>query len=352
MRNEPERRSGDDEIDLFELIEGVWRQKVWVLLVAAPIMAIGIAYAVLATPVYEAKLFVQPPSQNDIAQLNYGRGAETGLGTLAVKDVYDVYTKALLSEAVRNKFFRTVYLPTLNDEDRSGSRDALYSEFSKMLNVAQAAKDTPTRYVITANVESPQQAASWVTAYAEMAAERAKQEVLKSNRSEMLVKADNIEQQIAGSKASARKEREDLIAQLKEALVVAKSIGLEKPPLISGTLSIEVSAGMDGSLTYMRGSKALEAEIANLESRYSDDPFITGLRKKQELLTFYRNLKVDPSIIAVYQQDGVVEQPDKPIKPKKLIIVVLSAVAGLALGLVAALGRDVWVRRKRALAST
>ncbi|MNJ45609.1 hypothetical protein D3C77_407140 [compost metagenome] len=69
-------------------------------------------------------------------------------------------------------------------------------------------------------------------------------------------------------------------------------------------------------------------------------------------MTFYRNLKVDPSIIAVYQQDGVVEQPDKPIKPKKLIIVVLSAVAGLALGLVAALGRDVWVRRKRALAST
>ncbi|MNH31136.1 hypothetical protein D3C79_914710 [compost metagenome] len=133
--------------------------------------------------------------------------------------------------------------------------------------------------------------------------------------------------------------------------MVAKSIGLEKPPLISGALSAEVSAGMDGSLTYMRGSKALEAEIANLESRSSDDPFIKGMRKKQETLTFYRNLKVDPSIIAVYQQDGVVDQPDKPIKPKKLIIVMLSAVAGLALGLVAALGRDVWVRRKRASAS-
>ncbi|MNJ46850.1 Chain length determinant protein [compost metagenome] len=259
--------------------------------------------------------------------------------------MYDVYTKALLSEAVRNKFFRTVYLPALSDDERGGSRDALFNEFGKRLKVAAVAKDTPTRYVITANVESPEQAASWVTVYAEMAAERAKQEVLKSNRSEMLVKADNIEQQIEGAKASARKEREDMIAQLREALLVARSIGLEKPPLISGTLSAEVSAGMGGSLTYMRGSKALEAEIANLSSRPSDDPFIKGLRKNQERLVFYRNLKVDPSLIEVYQQDGVVEQPDKPIKPKKLTIVLLSVLIGLALGGGVALGRDLWGKR-------
>ncbi|MEF9898225.1 MAG: Wzz/FepE/Etk N-terminal domain-containing protein [Pseudomonas sp.] len=345
MRNEPERR-GDDEIDLFELVQGVWRQKIWVAIIALPIIILGVAYASLASPVYEAKLYVQPPSQNDVAQLNYGRGGDSGLGLFSIKDVYAVYLRSLQSEAVRNNFFRTVYLPTLGEEERSGSRDALYNQFNGLLKVGMAAKDSPLRFVITATVEDPQQAATWVATYAEMAADKAKREVLRGNQSEALVKADNLQQEIASAKVTARKHREDEIVQLKEALRVARSIGLEKPPIISGEVSSEVSAGMNGALIYMRGSNALEAEIANLESRASDDPFIKGLRGKQEKLTFYRNLKIDPSLIAVYQQDGVVDQPDRPIKPRKVIIVLLSALVGVGLGVVVALGRDVWTRRR------
>lgn len=44
MRSEPERVSGDGEIDLVELVQGVWRQKVWVPLVAVPVIATGLAY--------------------------------------------------------------------------------------------------------------------------------------------------------------------------------------------------------------------------------------------------------------------------------------------------------------------
>lgn len=341
MRNEPERRS-DDEIDLIELVQGVWRQRIWVAAIALPVIILGVAYAKLASPVYEAKLYVQPPSQNDIAQLNYGRGGDSGLSMLSIKDVYEVYLRSLQSEAVRNNFFRTVYLPTLSKEERAGSRDALYSQFNSLMRVGVAAKDSPSRFVITANVEDPQQAALWVATYAEMAAEQAKREVLRGNQSEALVKADNLQQELGSAQVTARKQREDEIIQLKEALRVARSIGLEKPPIISG----EVSAGMDGTLTYMRGSNALEAEIANLESRASDDPFIAGLRSKQEKLAFYRNLKIEPSVISVYQQDGVVDQPDKPIKPRKVLIVLLSAVIGVGLGLVVALGRDAWLRRR------
>ncbi|MDY7074178.1 hypothetical protein PshuTeo2_43550 [Pseudomonas hunanensis] len=54
MRNERERLSGSDEIDLIELVQGVWRQKVWVVLVAVPVIALGLAYVMLVSPVYEA----------------------------------------------------------------------------------------------------------------------------------------------------------------------------------------------------------------------------------------------------------------------------------------------------------
>jgi chain length determinant protein (polysaccharide antigen chain regulator) len=346
MRNERERLSGSDEIDLIELVQGVWRQKLWVGLVAVPVIALGLAYVMLVSPVYEAKLYIQPPSQNEIAQLNYGRGDSTGLAPLSAKDVYSIYLKALQSEAVRDKFFRNAFLPTLTEEERGGSRDALYAQFNSMLKVAQAGKDMPDRYVLTANLEDPRLAATWVSNYAEMAADRAKNELLSGTRSDISILADNLDQQIRASRASAGNQRADQIAQLKEALRVAQSIGLEKPPIISDTLSNEVSAGMSGALTYMRGTKALEAEIANLESRSSDDPFIQNLRERQEKLNFLRDLKIDPSLVAMYQQDGAVSQPDKPIKPRKAIIMLLSMLVGLGLGVMVALGREMWGKGK------
>jgi chain length determinant protein (polysaccharide antigen chain regulator) len=179
-----------------------------------------------------------------------------------------------------------------------------------------------------------------------MAADRAKDELLSGTRSDISIMADNLEQQIRASRASASNQRADQIAQLNEALRIAKSIGLEKPPIISNTLSSEVSAGMGGALTYMRGAKALEAEIANLEARSSNDPYIPGLRERQEKLNFLRNLKIDPSLVAMYQQDGAVSPPDKPVKPRKVIIMLLAALVGIGMGACVAIGRELWLRRR------
>lgn len=346
MRNEPERR-GSDEIDLFELLGGLWRQKLLIILTAAIVAAMAVAYALLATPIYEAKVVVQPPSQSSVSQLNYGRGGDSGLAMLSVKDVYDVYLRNLQSESLRREFFRKVYIPSVPEAERKGSQDDLYSRMNSILTVAVTSKDTPSRYYIMANLPSAEQAAQWVVQYAQMAGEHAKREVTKDVRGDAMVKANNLEQQINAARESARKQREDRVKQLSEALKVAESIGLEKPPIISNSLSGEVSAGMDGSLTYMRGSKALRAEIENLRNRTSDDPFIARLRQREEAMTFYRSLQIDPGVIEVYRQDGAIELPDKPVKPKKLFIVVLGVVAGATLGLILAMVRDMWLMRQR-----
>lgn len=212
MRTERERLNDSDEIDLIELVQGVWQQKLWLGLVAAPVIALGVAYVMLVSPVYEAKLYIQPPSQNEIAQLNFGRGEGTGLAPLSTKDVYSIYLKALQSEAIRDKFFRNAFLPTLTEEERRGSRDALYAQFNSMLKVAQASRDMPDRYVLTANVEDPRLAATWVSSYAEMAAEKAKNELLSGARSEISVVADNLAQKIKAARASAGNQRTDQVA--------------------------------------------------------------------------------------------------------------------------------------------
>ncbi|MHC6224571.1 LPS O-antigen chain length determinant protein WzzB [Pseudomonas sp. X10] len=342
MRDERERLSDTDEIDLFELAGGLWKQKLLIILTTAIVTAGSVAYALLATPIYEAKVVVLPPTQNGIAQLNYGRGGDSGLNMLSVKSVYDIYLRNLESDSLRREFFRKIYLPSLPEEERQGSQDELFGRFNKALSVAVAGKDTPNRYLITANLPDPQQAAQWVVQYAELAGQRGKSEVIKDVQVDATVKANNLERQINADRESARKQREDQIVQLTEALKVARSIGLEKPPIISNTLSTELSAGMEGSLTYMRGSKALEAEIENLSSRTSDDPFIKDLRQRQESLNFYRSLQVDSGVIDVYRQDGAVELPDKPVKPRKLMVVLLGVIAGSLLGVMLALCRYAW----------
>ncbi|MBF8748647.1 Wzz/FepE/Etk N-terminal domain-containing protein [Pseudomonas monteilii] len=334
MRSERERLSGDgEEIDLLDLVEGIWSRKIVVIATAVIIAAVAVAYAVLAKPIYQAKVFVQPPSQNDVAPLNFGRGGTTGLSMLSVRDVYEVYLRNLQSESLRRQFFRDIYLPSLTSDERSGSQDVLYSKFQELLSLGVAAKETPNRFFVKAEISDPQRAAEWVVRYLEMAGERAKNEVVKDVKADATVKANNLQYQINSSLESARRQREDQVVQLTEALRVAKSIGLEKPPIISNTLSSEVSAGMDGSLMYMRGAKALEAEIENLRERTTDDPFVKNLRQRQEALMFYRSLQIDPALIQVYRQDGAIESPDKPLKPKKILIVALGCFLGISLGL-------------------
>lgn len=332
MRNEPERRGVSEEIELFALIEVLWKRKLMIILTAAIVTAGAAAYAMFTIPIYEAKVVIHSPTQNDISQLNYGRGGKSGLPMFSVKDVYDIYLRNLQSESVRQEFFRKVFLPSLPDAERNGSKDELYARFNNVLRVAGANKNAPNRYVVQVELSDPEQAAKWVVQYAQLAGDHAKREVTKDARADAMVKANNLEQQITASRESARKIRQDEIAQLAESLKVAKSIGLEKPPIISNSLSAEVSAGMDGSLTYMRGSKALEAEIDNLQRRVSDDPFVNNLRQRQEALTFYRSLQIDPSVIEVYRQDGALESPDKPVRPRKVLIVVLGLLVGIALG--------------------
>ncbi|MGM7280375.1 Wzz/FepE/Etk N-terminal domain-containing protein [Pseudomonas guariconensis] len=339
MRSERERLSSrdGDEIDLFELIEGVWSKRKLITVAVIIMTGFALAYSFWAAPIFEAKVIVQPPSQNDIAQLNYGRGGASGLEPFKVKDVSEVYLRTLQSESLRREFFRKFYVPSLSEKHRKGSQDELYYEFSKVLTLGVAGKDNSDRYYVKARLEDPDQAAQWVSYYIEMAGGKAKAEIIKDARADAMVKADNLQQLINASRESARKQREDQISKLSEALMVARSIGLVKPPIITNGLSKELSAGMEGALTYMRGSKALEAEINNLRNRPSDDPFIENLREKQEELNFYRSLRIDPAVVQVYRQDGALESPDRPVSLSKYLIVLLGVISGIIVGVACAL---------------
>jgi len=79
-----------------------------------------------------------------------------------------------------------------------------------------------------------------------------------------------------------------------------------------------------------------------LKSRKNDDAFIPKLRPLQERLIvldgIQMNLNKDKVFAARVDQKAVV--PNKPIKPKKSLIIILSLLLGLMLGVLVAFVRN------------
>lgn len=342
MRVDSKKDNGLEDFEFQRFVRAIFRQKLIVIGFTVLGAALAASYAFLTSPVYEAKVFVIPPSQSDISNFNYGRMKDSELVPYTVKDVYDIYTRYLQAESLRLDFFSKIYVPSLSSEEQKKSRDALYSHFSEVLRVVPPLKEGSDRYSVVVQATNPGKAKEWVTEYVIQAGQLAKNEMIKNVSIESEVRARNLEQQISSAREKSTKAREDSIVRLSEALRIAESIGLEKPPAITVSQSV-IAGGEAGQLTYMRGSKALKAEIESLQARESDDPFTDRLRDLQDRFNFFKGLKTEPALVSVYRQDGVVELPDNPVKPNKALVLVLGVFAGLITGIAFVLFRGLFV---------
>lgn len=337
MSQPPNVHKQSDEIDLFELFQKLWAKKWLIIGVTLAVTLVAAAYAFLTPPVYRAQASVMPPTLSDIAGFNLARNKDIGLEPFKVDDVYRVFTRNLQSDQSKRRFYNEVYLPSLTDNQKKASRDALYRGFLGRLKVTGPTSSQPDRFVLNIEGGDPSEAAQWTEIYIKDVEQRSIEEMLSNAQSEIQVRGRNLIQQIETLRESAKVRREDRLAQLKEALKVAQAVGLENPPMIAGQMNDQLSAIMEGNLTYMRGAKALKAEINALSQRASDDPFVPGLRNLQEKHALYASLRIQPERVAVYRLDGTIETPDEPIKPKKMLILVLGVALGLVLGIFAAL---------------
>lgn len=334
-------RYDDDEIELRELLAGLWAERLLILLVTLVIGGGAAAYAFLSSPVYEAKSSLLPPRQSDIAGYNLGRKT-ANLPDFTVKDVYEVFTRNLGSEAVRRSFFRDVYLPSLDEDERKLAVDKLWKRFNEELSAkAPDVQNRPEYFEVRVEHKDPELAAQWSNLYVERAADLARRDMQNNVKQEIDTRIQEVERQIESVRESALKQREDRIVRLKEALVVADKVGREAPQVTPGRTASDgdLSSFIDGSLMYMRGAKAIRAELQVLETRESDDPFISELRGLQSHLVFLQRIDVKPSDVAVFTLDSAAEVAQTPIRPKKALILAVGVVFGSILGVFVALAR-------------
>lgn len=334
-------RYGKDEIDLRELFAKMWAERLLILLVTLVIGAGAAVYAFLAKPMYEAKSSLLPPRQSDIAAYNLGRKTAS-LPNFKVEDVYDIFTRNLTSEAASRSFFRDVYLPSLDIDERQVAQDKLWKRFNVQLYAkAPDVKTRPEYFEVRVEHKDPELAAQWSNLYVERAAELARSDMQQNVKQEIDTRVQEIERHIEVIRKAALKQREDRIARLKEALVVADEVGMEAPQVTPGRTASDgdLSSFVDGSLMYMRGAKAIRAELQVLQARQSDDPFLAELRGLQNQLVFLKGIEVRPDNVAVFTLDSAAEVPETPIKPKKPLILALGVILGGMLGVFIALVR-------------
>jgi chain length determinant protein (polysaccharide antigen chain regulator) len=349
MQEKSSDNQGLNEVDLFEFLKGIWEQRWLIAVVTALTLSVAIAYALISAPVYEARAYVLPPTQNDIEDFNLGRSESSDLKPYSVKNVYNTFINNLQSESLRRNFFNEIYLPSLSDSDRQKSQDSLYRQFLKDISIVQPVKEFPDRFAIYALSDKSEVSVEWLRSYLEKASAATKKELIKNYSKEVEMRARNIAVQIQMLRDNAASKRKDTVLQLREAERVASAIGLENHQIISGGVTGEMTGSVDPRLIYLRGTKALAAEERTLQARESDDPFIGDLRRLQGQYDFYKSLKVKAEEIAVYRLDGVIQPPDSPIKPKKVLIVVLGLVLGVGLGVVLGLIRQFWIRNRNKL---
>jgi chain length determinant protein (polysaccharide antigen chain regulator) len=331
----------DDEIDLVELWNSLWEQKALIAALTALITSLGVAYALLATPVYKAETFFLPPLQQDVQSLKL-----QNMQNITTDSVYQRFLQNIQSRSLKMEFYKTNGLRDFYAQNQPvKSESELFTKaFNEKLalNIPKSKQDSS---FVSLSFELPREAnksALWLNAYVDFVAKKTLNELLTDVNFEIQTGIQNAEDQIQSKRALAKQRREDRIASLKESLRIAQEAGVERPAINQ--------AANDLNMEYMRGQKALMAEIAVLTNRVSDDPFIEGIRDLQEKIAYLKDIKINPESVRVVRVDQIAEVPVSPVKPKKALIVAVAAVLGLMLGVFIALIRQAVKKRKAAQA--
>lgn len=412
-----------DEIDLVELIHSLWEQRLLVGLVTLLVTVAAAAYVFLVTPEYQVQSVLRPAGLQDLDILNssdvYALTPEQALQRVGA--ALESFERRLEYFRANPKLFEVWRKPGSSVEQ---SFESFNGEVFKMLRPDPKKADSLSPYVgiqltypagvngvalLNGLVEHVIQAErEKISADLQalirnrlnqielkMGAARASYEASKKATIAELLEADSLKRARLQDELKALRQqlktlRDNRIAQLDEAIRIAKTLGISKPTtpsalgeserLSQGSV-IRTEVNNQQIPLYFMGSDALEAERNALLQRRSDDftePRIAQIAKELQLLAHNRQIEMlnqreDEDLflkdLAVWRGeaarlrafnfeveklklvsvDQVAVEPLQPIKPKTALILALGVILGGMLGLFIALLRNLLLRKPERL---
>lgn len=410
-----------DEIDVVGVVQALWKKKIQIGACACLAGVLAGGYALLLTPEFQVSTVLRPAALNDLDGLNRSRVYKLTPGQALNK-----IGASLESYETRLGYFRT------NPELREAfvtpgrSEEQGFEYFNRnALKVIQP--DTQKNNLMMAFVGldlrypkgiDGQQVLNGLVQYAiqkerlsvaedlnvivsnrvkeidnELASARAEYDIGKMSKVAALQERDNIKRaelndELRALRAQLKLRRADRIAQLDEAIAIARRLGLKRPSTPSSMGHGEAEGGGNVIRTeinnqqvpmYFLGTDALEAERQALRERKTDDfvePRIAQIRKELMLLEQNRTMQAleqrqkdelfvkggealraersrlnainsDLSGLRLVSVDQQATEPLSPIFPRKSLFVSLGALLGGVIGVVYVLLRHALKARRR-----
>jgi chain length determinant protein (polysaccharide antigen chain regulator) len=314
-----------NEVSLLDLWKVIAEQRKAIFLVVTVCVCVGLAYALLAKPVYKAEAFLLPPSQKDIQTLNIGGASgEDGKridGISYTPDlVYELLIRELKSRSNRRRFFdeNDIANKLSYDAQNSGNLDVFFEKSFNQKMKVNIGRGKVTEFVsLTLESGNAVNAARWLNDYIAFAVQTVSKRLVDDVKFKITVHKEELKDTISGKMALAEKRKLDRILVLEEAAMIAGQLNTdERVANYSGNYG-EAEVNPQSIPLYMMGVSALTAQISVLKKRKDDTPFIAGLRDLQEQLAGLEHINIDVSKVNPVFVDSAAIVPESPINPKK-----------------------------------
>jgi LPS O-antigen subunit length determinant protein (WzzB/FepE family) len=401
------------EIDLVALFNIVWRQKKLLAAVTAGVGLLAVAYAFLATPEYRVSTVLRPAALNELDALN-----RSEIYKLPPPDALLKVGASLESYDTRLAFFRANQNLFKEFERPGRTLEQSFEEFNrnsiKLVLPDASKKDSLSAYIkLEMNYPKGIDGVSILNGFVDYAIANEREQIaadlqviVKNRLNELKGKYDSarknydiekeakiaslqetdatrraqLQDELRALRAQLKTQRSDRMAQLNEAIGIARSLGIQKPTTPS-SLGESMRSGASSVMRteinnqqiplYFMGVEALKAELTALQQRKTDDftegriaqiakelqmmatnreievlnrrenedIFLAGVQPLRAEMTRLNNLNIDMSRLKLVTIDQQALEPLSPAKPNRPLVVLIGLFLGAIIAVFVALAR-------------
>ena len=346
----------EDEISLIDLWRTIHNHRRLAITVFMVVIFLVIGYLAMAKRYYRAEAVLLPPKIGDIHELNKIaeiRDLNKITNVYKSTDIYDGYLVNLQSSSLKMSYFdkekrlQISSTKNKNEEHPQGPRNSnIYGEFNSQIKIIRNARKDPHHAKIQLEAPTPSLAEKWLGDLLALAERQTTRQYARAVRKEIETRIHEVQSQINIKKQMAKKLLQDQITKLRDELRIATELGIIENPLINPNEKSVKLIGIQNFPDYMKGVKALKAEISALESRKDIEPYIDGLRLLEEKLQQLKSINIDESKIKTVRIDQKPRAGTAPSKPKYKMIISVGGVLAFLLALLSTFIAE-FVRRFR-----
>lgn len=306
------------ELDLIDLIDMIWEDRLLVVAVTALFLAVGAAAYLLMPERFRSDVEITPLTGAkfaDYADLVEANSFDYTRGTLAFEFAKYLTDRDRLAQAEEATQALGVTVNfTIEDENVGQGQGQARALTRLRMTATHGDEGQLDAFMADLLKRAGRDLAAGISAEIERRIEAAEEgRSWAIRRAEVLISAER-------EKLAA--ERKDTIEKLKKEAQVARSFGLERPiELQAQTLAIDryasapssqwsFSGGQPPYPRYLDGYLALEEQASLLENQKSDDPFIPRLRDMQKDIYLLKNNTQKEQVTAILAR-SVLSQSDQ-----------------------------------------